>query len=535
MNLKMLKITALTLIAIFIISLSCPRVSARENQTIVRVLFLVTDEDGRWDKNTQEKLFPELPKPGKTKNKGGSQVKIFMIHPGDAFDEKTALAIPTTDRPKLLRFPGALLSSKNAGKIFSVDFILEVRTFPVNNRWGARGVLHSIKTGETGYMNQNIGKDKKDAVSKVLENLPSTLGLTLWELDLPVVGAKEGMLYHKKGSGHVTNKGTRVSFINPRLAREAGFRPCLICFPRAGFFKQNDPLEAALGRELARIIENTYVVSSPGDMTRRVERLGRNVVKKNRFDQYTYRFRVLDTDVVNAYSIPAGGVYMTRGLMEILESDDEVAGILSHEIAHCNRHHSVKMYRRARTHAYLGAALVIATGSGWMAAISDFANNFFVSGWSRGFETEADRFGIIYAQAAGYDPDEYVIALKKLHDYGKLHNEGHGWFRTHPTDEQRIKDAGITIKSLSHVEKAACRLEKTDPDVAEYVRTHPFNYLDDKKCLEEFTSIFNSLRFNAPPGGYILIPLDQLKKKDGGKKNDVEKGGVAPPEGLDKK
>lgn len=528
---KRLIIAAGILAAIlFSLSADAGAVFAKSDRPI-RILFLITNENGKWQTKVQQEIFPQGPVVSDLKDgKGKSPFKIAFVKAKDAFNEKVALAAPLEDRIALLRYPGALEAADNAGKIFNVDYIVTIALRKDYNRWIAQGVLYSINEEQREYMDVVEEEDRNDAVKNAVSSLPTVIKHYSGAINLPVTGSSAGKMYHKEDAGHVTQKGTRRHFENPRKARKAGYKPCRLCFPGTAPYKKHDPLEAALGKELTRTIEQNYVLYRNPEVVERVERIGRKIVKNNSFDDYTYRFRVLDTTDVNAYSLPGGSTYITKGLMDIIESDDELAGILSHEIAHTNRRHAVKMFRRARTHAILGTVLIIATGSRWAAVAANFANNFFVSGWSRGFEAEADRYGIIYTTAAGYDPSEYVILLKKLHDFSKLKPSGLQWFRTHPTDEQRIQEAGKSILQLQTIKKAVQRLKKIDPGAAKYVRTHPFNYLKDAEFLKEYVKIISAMRFHADVNkDYELVPLDRVKK--------VEKapGGIMPPSNLDRK
>lgn len=486
------------------------------------VTVLITDESGRWTPQVEEEMYRtgiSLPTAGEKPGASGEKTRsvwenaqpagekaqaasplpsVTFVSPAEALDKKTFMALSADRRREMLRFPAALLASKRAPEIFSVEYLFLVKLFKADGKWIAEATAYHIPDGDIEYMGLKSDRDRRKAMDAVLAEIPSTIELMKETLVCPVVGSDVGKIYHSKGADHMTGKGTKQEFGNPRLAKKAGFRPCSICYPERAYYTGSDSLEAALGRELTSIIESSYPISDNASLRERVQRIGQSIVKSCDLKDYTYRFRVLDTDIVNAYSVPAGGVYITRGLLELLESDDELGGIIAHEIAHTECHHGVKMYRRARNNAYLGTVLIIATGSPWTQFFASFVNSFFVSGWSRGFEAEADRQGIIMMSAAGLDPNEFVVIMKKLGDRSKLKKAGPEWFRTHPTDEQRLKEAGKTTLSLKSVLDAYHELEKIDPDTALYVRSHPLNYMDDPQYLKDFMRELPALRFSEP-------------------------------------
>lgn len=492
----------------------------------IRAAVFITDINERWTPSTQEEVYPWGISPVQKKaDNSEPSPDIELVSPKEALNEKTFMFLPPEKRLGMLRYPGALLASTRAGSIFGVDYLFLVRLFKADEKWVAESTACHISDGEVEQMGLKSDRDRRKAVDTIIAQIPDTIALMRETLISPVIGSDVGKIYHRIGAGHITGKGTRQEFGNSRLAGKAGYRPCAICFPEKTSYFTNDPLETALGQELKAIVESCYVMSENPDYVDPVARMGQDIVKSCGLKNYTYRFRVLETDEVNAYSVPTGGVYVTEGLLELLESDDELGGIITHEIAHTECHHAVRMFRRARTNSYFGTILVIATGSPWADFLAGFVNNFFISGWSRGFEAEADRVGMIYMSAAGLDPAEYVVFMKKLSDRSKLNKAGLEWFRTHPTDEQRLKEAEKTNDNLKVVLDACGELGKIDGGTALYVRSHPLLYMDDPEYLKEFIRDLSALRFKEPSD-------DKAKENPvPGAPGDVEPHGDKQPPG----
>jgi predicted Zn-dependent protease len=162
------------------------------------------------------------------------------------------------------------------------------------------------------------------------------------------------------------------------------------------------------------------------------------------------RFTVLDSDVVNAFARPPGcDIYITRALLGLIRSEDELAAVLGHEVGHVAANHAG---RRQTTSVLTGlGALVLGavTGSSALANIASQAGQLGVLSYSRGQEFEADSLGEGYLVGAGYDPYGLADMLSALQSDDQLEALGRapdaqeqpGWSRTHPLTGDRIARA----------------------------------------------------------------------------------------------
>jgi len=161
-----------------------------------------------------------------------------------------------------------------------------------------------------------------------------------------------------------------------------------------------------------------------------------------------YRFHVLDMEEPNAFALPGGPVYISRGLLAFLNSEDELAGVLGHEIGHIADRHAAGRQRVATPIAILlglPAAIVgtIAPGLGRLATLpASMAGGAAMASYSRKQEHAADELGVGYAAAAGYDPAGLASALEALEREvaldGDLESEA-SFFANHPTTPDRIE------------------------------------------------------------------------------------------------
>lgn len=163
-----------------------------------------------------------------------------------------------------------------------------------------------------------------------------------------------------------------------------------------------------------------------------------------------YRFKVVDSPEVNAFALPGGYIYITRGLLTALNSEAEMAAVLGHEIGHVTARHAVEQYTKAKAYDYLrtiGAIVLSQVGVpsqvGQLFQLSDILFFGVLMGYGRQAEFQSDQLGIEYAYKAGYDPNAAEGFLKTLKGMDKDAGRGgfEGFFASHPETADRIKAA----------------------------------------------------------------------------------------------
>jgi predicted Zn-dependent protease len=210
--------------------------------------------------------------------------------------------------------------------------------------------------------------------------------------------------------------------------------------------------ERELGAEEAASVDSQLPLIHDTTIARFVTTLGRSMTTHTERADLAWRFSVVDASVVNAFALPGGYIYVTRGLIERSDSLDELADVMGHEIAHVVRRHSAKQLEQAEkrdiglvllctmTNACrsLGGAIAIQVGADAQAAQ-----------YSQHDEAEADSVGLEIALRTGYDPEGLPRFLQKLLDqreYAPTPIEA--FFATHPTDEARIASLRRQIARL---------------------------------------------------------------------------------------
>lgn len=212
--------------------------------------------------------------------------------------------------------------------------------------------------------------------------------------------------------------------------------------------------ELALGRRAHQQILRQYEIYSDNALQQYVQGVGKALAANSHRPGLVYRFTVLDSKEVNAFALPGGYVYITRGLLAYLESEAELAAILSHEIGHVTARHSVRQYSAAQA-ASLGAiAGAIFFPEMATLGVGDLVNvlgTALLRGYGREHELEADRLGAEYIARLGYPPGAMIDVIRGLksqeifetriaREEGREPQVYHGLFSTHPDHDTRLRE-----------------------------------------------------------------------------------------------
>ena len=185
------------------------------------------------------------------------------------------------------------------------------------------------------------------------------------------------------------------------------------------------------------------------ELTAYVTSLGNKLARTSELPNLQFTFTVLDTPIVNAFALPGGYIYITRGLMALAENEAEVAGVLAHEIGHVTARHSAERYGNTVAAGVATTLLGVIVG-GPAADAAGGAANIALQSYSRDQEFEADTLGVRYLSRAGYDPKGMSSFLEKLQAHSRLEAELRGKpgeadkfdiMQTHPRTTDRIQKA----------------------------------------------------------------------------------------------
>jgi len=218
--------------------------------------------------------------------------------------------------------------------------------------------------------------------------------------------------------------------------------------------------EIAQGKKYHQSIIAQYGVYDDPKLQAYVNKIGQKLAKKSHRSHLKFHFTVLDSPDINAFALPGGYIYITRGIMAYLNSEAEIAGVLGHEIGHVTARHSVRQQSGQFASSLLNVFVAVATGSESLSQLSSQLSTSLVRGYGRKHELEADKLGAQYLHKVGYNPEsmlEVIGVLKNQEIYEKAlakkqnreANIYHGVFSTHPKNDKRLKTVVRAAKKLS--------------------------------------------------------------------------------------
>ncbi len=203
----------------------------------------------------------------------------------------------------------------------------------------------------------------------------------------------------------------------------------------------SEPQEIELGRQTDSQIVKEYGIYKNPSLTSYIADLGKRLGRLSHRPALAYHFKILDSSVVNAFAVPGGYVYFTRGILAYLNTEAELAGVMGHEIGHITARHSAQQYSKAQlAQVGLGAGMILSD------IFRDFSNliqagvGMLFLKFSRDNERQADDLGVEYSSRAGYDAAHMANFFKTLERMNPKKDQSGlpDWFSTHPNPVDRI-------------------------------------------------------------------------------------------------
>ncbi len=210
----------------------------------------------------------------------------------------------------------------------------------------------------------------------------------------------------------------------------------------------SDSEEYYVGRAVAAQILGRYKLDQNANLTQYVNEVGQAVAQKStRPNPYKgYHFAVLDTQELNAFACPGGIIFVTRGLIQTCQNEDQLAAVLAHEVGHVAHKDGINSISQARwTQVATSMGTEAARQYGGVAgnlvgmfesSIDDVFKTIVVNGYSRQAEENADAAALTELTRAGYDPNAMVVLLTTMEAKGK--GASSGIFKTHPPTSERL-------------------------------------------------------------------------------------------------
>jgi len=230
--------------------------------------------------------------------------------------------------------------------------------------------------------------------------------------------------------------------------------------------------ELSIGRTSHAVILKKYGKYDGPELSEYVQEIGERVANSSHRSNLIYRFTVLDTPEVNAFALPGGYIYVTRGILAFLNSEDELAAVLGHEVGHVTARHAVRRHSTSTLTGIAGAILASQSGVQGAGDIANILGTALVRGYGREHELEADRLGAEYLARTGYEPDAMLRVVRILKNQEVFEQElarledrkprtYHGLFSTHPDNDKRLQSIINASKSIKPTGKHLSRGKDT--------------------------------------------------------------------------
>ncbi len=209
--------------------------------------------------------------------------------------------------------------------------------------------------------------------------------------------------------------------------------------------------EAEMGREThQKVVAEFGGIHDDPDLARYVDGLGQLLASTSERRDVTYTFTVLDSPIVNAFALPGGYVYVTRGLLAIADNEAELAGVIAHEIGHVAARHAAERYSQSLLATIAVIGIGVAGGGSGLADLAGTGAAALLQNYSREQEYEADSLGVRYMTRAGFEPAALASFLETLLANDRLEAtlagspdqaESFGIMSSHPRTIDRVERA----------------------------------------------------------------------------------------------
>ena len=305
------------------------------------------------------------------------------------------------------------------------------------------------------------------------------------------------------------------------------------------FVLMSEDAELEMGRKYySQILQSQTLYQDP-KIQSYVQSIGDSLAELSHRSDLIYRFTVLDSPDVNAFALPGGYIFINRGLMVYLSSEEELAAVLGHEIGHVTARHSVRQISQAQVLSIISYAVAREAGSA-AGDLANIASGALVAGYGRDMELQADSLGAEYMAKQGYSALGMIdtISVLKEHELystevskrrGSNQQTYHGIFASHPSNDSRLKEVikkadslrkdSLESNSLNYLKRIE-GMTYGDSQVAGILRKNGFYHKDlDIRLISpdnwEVLNTPNSLTFIAPEGKASLqvSVSDQVRKE----------------------
>ena len=219
------------------------------------------------------------------------------------------------------------------------------------------------------------------------------------------------------------------------------------------FSLMSEAQEIQLGKEMDVQVRKEMGVYNDPELQKYVEQVGSRLARASQRPNLPWHFAVVDEPAINAFALPGGYIYLTRGILPFLDNESQLAGVLGHEIGHVTARHSAQQYTQATT-AGLGVTLlsIFVPEARPFQGLTETALGVLFLKHGRDDELEADRLGVDYTASTGWNPAGVGGMLQTLARLDEATGERRGvpnWLSTHPAPADRVGQVQAYIAKSS--------------------------------------------------------------------------------------
>lgn len=210
--------------------------------------------------------------------------------------------------------------------------------------------------------------------------------------------------------------------------------------------------EIALGQQGAEQVRQTMTLVDDPALQAYVERLGQQLAAESERPELPWSFAVVDDPTPNAFALPGGPIFVTRGILTLMDSEAELVSVLGHEIGHITARHSVAQLSRAQlAQLGLGLGAILVPEVRPLGDVAGLGLNLLMLKYGRDAERQADQLGFRYARSEGYDVTEMADVFASLQRAGELAGQSAipNWMASHPAPAERIEAVEARLQGLA--------------------------------------------------------------------------------------
>jgi len=199
--------------------------------------------------------------------------------------------------------------------------------------------------------------------------------------------------------------------------------------------------EIEMGREYDPIVVAQYGLYEDEELAAYIDQLGQSIAGVSQRTNLDYTFRLLNTPMVNAFALPGGYLYVTRGILAYMNSEDEIAGVMGHEVGHVVGRHSAKQMSRSVVSSGFGVFTAVGRIAPTAGALLQAPGQIVLLKYSRDQEEQSDLLGVEYSTRLGYD------AVQMAGFFESLQSADGGFLRIAPENVggRRSPNAGLSV------------------------------------------------------------------------------------------